>query len=436
MKKKSMKKISLILSVFIFSSYARAATIIIDVMIVYDKSAVAYLNNQGLAQEDFARQLITRFQTPYTNSGLDVKFNYVHHMAIDYDNVAGTDGRNMSADLQYLQKNTVVRQAQKDHNADLVQMAIDIKHPVYGGWTSGIAYQYIPSNAFSYQRNTGYSVVSIQDIGTGISGTAAHEIGHNLGASHDPAHQASRPTFSYGQGYRYSGGERKYYTVMAYGGLSETESPYFSTPCKEFPTGTPVGKVGEYDNTRAISEVMAKVASYYGSTQTATAIDRCPAVSATTTYTVNLSQVTNGSLSCSPSSGVSGTTVNCTATPNSGYLLDTWSGACSRATGNSCSFTLSSNTSVGVVFKVKPVIYTVNLSSYTNGSLSCSPASGVSNTTVNCTATPNSGYLLDTWSGVCSSATGNNCSFALNSNVNVGATFKRVNPWLFYDDFE
>ena len=85
------------------------------------------------------------------------------------------------------------------------------------------------------------------------------------------------------------------------------------------------------------------------------------------TYTVTIGSHTNGSLSASPSSGVYGTTVTLSGTPNSGYVLDYYTVGGSRITGNT--FTLSGNTTVTAVYK-QATISVLWLSRFTSGDAS------------------------------------------------------------------
>ncbi len=274
-----MKKLLTTIGGMLFACYTYAAPVTIDVMVVYDNSAQAYLTNNNLNQDQFAANVMNQLQVPYINSGLDVEFNLVHTMSINYDSVAGTNGSGIGNDLDNISDNTVVQNARANHNADLVQLFVNLNRPATGSWASGIANLYIPNNPAWYSKAKAYSVVSIQDVGTGISGTAAHEIGHNLGALHDAANMGNVPstwgTPDYARGYVYSATGATYHTVMAYNLSGYNESPYFSTPCKEYPVGAPVGTTDSANNTRFISKNMGTVASYYGAPQTSTEIVSC-----------------------------------------------------------------------------------------------------------------------------------------------------------------
>lgn len=125
------------------------------------------------------------------------------------------------------------------------------------------------------------------------------------------------------------------------------------------------------------------------------------------------------------------TQVSLQATPASGYQFDGWSGACS---GASCSVTMNAARSVTANFSqivVEPSEYALSVSLSGSGSVSSNP-SGIScgsscnanfdeNTQVALTATPDSGFVFQGWSGACSGS--GSCNVTMTQDLNVTATF-------------
>ena len=186
--------------------------------------------------------------------------------------------------------------------------------------------------------------------------------------------------------------------------------------------------------------------------------------------TTEISPVENGSLSASPSESpvLHGTTVTFTATPDSGYEISEWSGACDGTpkTESKCVATATVNLKVSVAFAdldecaratdncaadggvctntpgdfvcecdsgysgnglVCDSDKAVEISSVENGSLSASPSeSTVSHgTTVTFTATPDSGYEISEWSGACdgTAKTESKCVATATVNLKVSVAF-------------
>jgi uncharacterized repeat protein (TIGR02543 family) len=107
---------------------------------------------------------------------------------------------------------------------------------------------------------------------------------------------------------------------------------------------------------------------------------------------------------------ISGSNVTLTATPNTGYEFDRWSGDV-VGTANPISFTMDADKSITALFS--PIQRTLTINA-TNGSVTSNPnpVNGTYNngTVVNLTATPDSGYQFDGWSG---DATGSTTSLSL-----------------------
>jgi uncharacterized repeat protein (TIGR02543 family) len=155
-------------------------------------------------------------------------------------------------------------------------------------------------------------------------------------------------------------------------------------------------------------------------------------------YDLTVSVSPGGSGSVSPSGGSydPGVTVTITATAASGYVFDYWSGS---ASGTSSTTTIVMDTHKIVTANFKPVVQTYTLTTSVNpsGAGSVSPSGGeyAAGTEVSLSATANSGYVFDYWSGS-SNATAPNTKITMDSDKNVTANFVAVGATvLFSDDF-
>jgi len=118
-----------------------------------------------------------------------------------------------------------------------------------------------------------------------------------------------------------------------------------------------------------------------------------------------------------------GSSVTLTPKTCSGYRFDHWEGDCS---GSSCSFTsMTSDKTVTAVF-VKQYDLTVNVNPTGGGTTSPSEGTHVydDGTSVTVTATPNTGYRFDHWSGDCTGS--GSCSVTMNSDKTVTANFVKI----------
>ncbi|HEY4787057.1 MAG TPA: T9SS type A sorting domain-containing protein [Bacteroidales bacterium] len=146
-----------------------------------------------------------------------------------------------------------------------------------------------------------------------------------------------------------------------------------------------------------------------------------------TTYTLSAS-VSGGNGTVIPTSGTynSGTSVTLTATPNSGYVVNAWTGV-DASNGNTATVNMTSNKTVTVSFKQATVTTYTLSASVSGGNGTITPTSGTYNsgTSVTLTATPNSGYQVDTWTGV-DASNGNTATVSMTSNKTVTVSFKTV----------
>ena len=151
-----------------------------------------------------------------------------------------------------------------------------------------------------------------------------------------------------------------------------------------------------------------------------------------TAYTVTVQTEGDGTASASTTSATAGTTINLTATPNSGYRFKEWQVISGSVTINGNSFTMpDENVTVKAVFEQdstppQPTTYTVEVQTEGSGTASASVTSATAGTTINLTATASNGYHFKEWQVISGSVTINGNSFTMpDANVTVKAIFEQ-----------
>ena len=195
---------------------------LIDVMVVYSNQTAAAAGAAIGAQVQTA---IDNTNQIYLNSGVTQRLRLVHYEQVNYNehgsDVFGTALAELTGTSDGQMDN--VHALRNTYGADLVSMFIE------NGTYCGIAW-------IGPQSSYGFSVVN---RGCAISNsTFAHELGHNMGAMHDP-YQVSvggEGAGPYANGYGYVNLTGRFRTVMAYdsqcqaNGFSCTRVPYVSNP--------------------------------------------------------------------------------------------------------------------------------------------------------------------------------------------------------------
>jgi uncharacterized repeat protein (TIGR02543 family) len=157
---------------------------------------------------------------------------------------------------------------------------------------------------------------------------------------------------------------------------------------------------------------------------------------APSTFTLSVSRtgqgtVTGTGISCGTDCSevfTSTTTAVLTATPAAGYTFSGWSGACT-GTGT-CSVLMSQARSVGAVFTLIPLTYTLTTAvtgqgTITGTGISCGTdctETYTASTSVVLTATPAAGYTFSGWSGACT-GTASTCTVVMSGSQSVSAGF-------------
>ena len=143
-------------------------------------------------------------------------------------------------------------------------------------------------------------------------------------------------------------------------------------------------------------------------------------------FSLNTTISGSGSVALNPPGGVydAGTVVTLTAIPDSGFQFDTWSGDLSGST-NPDTIVVDSDKDVTAEFTEIPLPqYSLNLSTIGEGSVVLDPPGGIydAGTVVTLTATPNSGYQFDGWSGDLSGTT-NPATITMDTDKSITTNF-------------
>ena len=238
--------------------YAQAsAPVTIDLLVAYTPDALSRVGNSIDAMNEQVRRIVSYTNQAHANSGTGVTFSLVNLSALS---TAASD--NFSADLNAAASPDGVwdelLSLRETYKADVVSVLVG---GTQQGTLCGLGYTNGISGSFDQSGPYMFNIVSIAPSCT--FATIAHEIGHNLGCSHDRANASSPGFQSFSFGYSFVGNSKsKFHTVMAV--TPDIEIPFFSSPLLSF-DGKPIGVAGSEDNAQSIALASSAVANLYTS---------------------------------------------------------------------------------------------------------------------------------------------------------------------------
>ncbi|MCY4561728.1 MAG: BspA family leucine-rich repeat surface protein, partial [Flavobacteriaceae bacterium] len=143
-------------------------------------------------------------------------------------------------------------------------------------------------------------------------------------------------------------------------------------------------------------------------------------------YTITTNAGTGGSIT-ENQSVKHGESVSITATPNTGYQISGWTGSCGSFTKstNPATFTATKDCSISVAFE--KVSYNITTTAGTGGTIT-ENQSVKHGESVSITATPNTGYQIESWGGTCGTfeKTTNPARFNASKSCSISVTFEKV----------
>ncbi len=226
---------------------------IIDIMVVYtdDSRAAAGGTSSINAQINLA---ISETNQSYANSGISQRVRLVHTQEVSYPETG-----NMGTDLNRITSTSdgwldQIHTWRDTYCADMVSFWVE-----NGGSSCGIAWiMQTVSNNF---QSSAFSVVD-RGCATG-NFTFGHELGHNMGASHDRANGGGG-AYAYSYGYQDPSGNWR--TIMSYncpGGCTRVKN--WSNPDvlrNGVPMGVPSGQSISADNRKTLNNTAFTIANF------------------------------------------------------------------------------------------------------------------------------------------------------------------------------
>ncbi len=215
----------------------------IDVLVVYTTATKNFLGGDAQAQT-LAQQAVDSTNTTYLNSRIRQRLRLAHAQEYVF-----TETGNSSADLGSLRANATVQGWRNERSADLVAMIAEVSD------VCGIAYLIGGAG----QQASGYSLTA-RSCAVGNL-TFAHELGHNMGSTHNPENASNPPAFPYSYGHWVNG---QFRTVMSYVNPCTSgcvRQPYWSSPTISY-NGISTGLDGTRDNVRSLNNTGENVANY------------------------------------------------------------------------------------------------------------------------------------------------------------------------------
>jgi peptidyl-Asp metalloendopeptidase len=231
-----------------FSGQPQAATsapVTIDVLVAYTPSAAAQIGDIA----SLVQLAVEEANQSYINSHINQQLRLVYSYQVTYSEV-GKSFDKIVDDLAGKSDGSMdeIHQLRDRYGADLV--ALIINQTDYCGLADAILA--VESTAFAaihYNCATGYY-------------SFAHELGHLMGARHDPAHDPSTTPFPHGHGFQNGTAWR---TIMAYDCAAFCNRlQYWSNPNVSY-QGSPMGTVPTHDNARVLNATSSTIAGFRGS---------------------------------------------------------------------------------------------------------------------------------------------------------------------------
>ena len=221
------------------------------VLALYTDEAVSAMGGEEAGLQAEITKGVDLANTAFQRSGIQVTARLATGQAVRIP-ASFRSSADFASDLTNLEGNAEIAALRVQHRADVVTLARG------RGDAWGIAEQLGGPGSQSAAR--AFGIVYARKFADGL--VFAHELGHTLGAAHDPEHVDSDGALPYARGWHAGVGEdaRRATHVGTIMSTVGQRIPYFSTPRAQY-QGVPVGSERQ-DNARAINASRTIVAAY------------------------------------------------------------------------------------------------------------------------------------------------------------------------------
>lgn len=262
-----------------------AAPVTITVMVAYTPGLVTVYGSQSAAVARI-QYLVDWTNQAYVNSNVYQTLDLVNTVEVNYtdtnsdavalNDLTGVDSSGNAvtpAPALYSQ----VAPLREQYGADLVALVRPFDQAAAAGGECGIGWlngqgQAAMSPAYGYSVVSDKADSSVTNGQFCLTGTFAHELGHNMGNAHDRATSSGSGTGSvngggaYPYSYGYINSSLGFFTIMAYGTSSESPMQVFSNPdityCMNAPCGVADSSPQSADNAHSMNNTAPLIAQF------------------------------------------------------------------------------------------------------------------------------------------------------------------------------
>ena len=241
----------------------------LDVLVLYTQAAADLLNSGSTVAAQVAH-FVDYTNTALNNSAVGGSVSLDGLLTLPGSVSQGTSirqGFEVTNVFLELHDNVDVARLRSERDADIV---LALHHETRSDNFCGLAWQWIKESdtkmPYTNQRMSQLAYAEV-DVGCGsgnrpLASLFAHEIGHNLGGSHDRANEPAPDLALYPYAFGFNNGSAGIYTIMSYSSnSSQVRVPYFSSVARTY-NGSAIGVLNREENERVLKQTLPEAVTF------------------------------------------------------------------------------------------------------------------------------------------------------------------------------